>query len=100
MFLPMAERSIDEEAVREASGAASSCRLGHVGRGERLQALSTPESATGCLIKGNISSKGESIYHVPGDQHYDRTKIRTSKGERWFCSEAEAVAAGWRKAER
>ena len=50
-----------------------------------------------CVIKGNISSKGERIYHVPGGRYYDATVIDTAKGERWFCSEAEAVAAGWRK---
>ncbi len=50
-----------------------------------------------CLIKGNISSKGERIYHVPGGLYYNATVIDTSKGERWFCTEAEAVAAGWRK---
>jgi len=26
------------------------------------------------------------------------TQIDESKGERWFCSEEDAVAAGWRKA--
>jgi len=51
----------------------------------------------GCPIKGNISRSGEKIYHVPWNgQFYDRTKIDTSKGERWFCSEADAIAAGWR----
>lgn len=50
-----------------------------------------------CPIKGNINSKGEHIYHTPwGSRSYDRTKINTAKGERWFCNEAEAVAAGWR----
>jgi endonuclease YncB( thermonuclease family) len=50
-----------------------------------------------CAVKGNISSKGERIYHVPGGRYYDATVIDTAKGERWFCTEAEAVAAGWRK---
>ena len=54
-----------------------------------------------CLINGNISSHGgERIYHVPGDAYYSRTIIDPSKGERWFCSEAEAQAAGWRRAKR
>jgi endonuclease YncB( thermonuclease family) len=53
-----------------------------------------------CEIKGNISSSGERIYHVPGQQHYAKTKITESKGERWFCTEAEARAAGWRAARR
>ena len=54
----------------------------------------------GCRIKGNISSKGARIYHMPGQRDYDRTSIRRDKGERWFCSEAEAQNAGWRRARR
>ncbi|HIF78840.1 MAG TPA: thermonuclease family protein, partial [Sulfitobacter sp.] len=27
-------------------------------------------------------------------------RISTRKGERWFCSEAEARGAGWRRARR
>ena len=53
-----------------------------------------------CRIKGNVSRSGERIYHVPGAQHYERTRISPGKGERWFCSEREARAAGWRKAKR
>ena len=50
-----------------------------------------------CLIKGNISyNTGEKIYHVPGCPHYDATVINTNYGERWFCSEEEAINAGWR----
>ena len=52
-----------------------------------------------CNIKGNISiNTGERIYHVPGQEYYDATRISTQHGERWFCSEEEARAAGWRKA--
>lgn len=53
-----------------------------------------------CAIKGNINRGGERIYHVPGGEHYERTRIDTSKGERWFCSEDEAVAAGWRRSQQ
>lgn len=49
-----------------------------------------------CPIKGNINRKGERIYHAPWSRSYKRTRINVSKGERWFCSEAEALAAGWR----
>lgn len=53
------------------------------------------------VIKGNISyTTGEKIYHVPGGYYYDDTVINESAGERWFCTEAEAVAAGWRKSKR
>lgn len=49
-----------------------------------------------CPIKGNISSNGR-IYHVPGSRSYDATRIDEGKGERWFCSEDEAIQAGWRR---
>ena len=52
----------------------------------------------GCAIKGNISRDGKRIYHLPGQRFYDQTGIDTGAGERWFCSEAEARAAGWRRA--
>jgi hypothetical protein len=58
----------------------------------------TQEQRAGCIIKGNISSSGERIYHAPGQRYYDKTIIQQSKGERWFCTEQEAIGAGWRKA--
>jgi hypothetical protein len=50
-----------------------------------------------CLIKGNVSTRGERIYHPPGCRYYDATEIDPARGERWFCSEADARAAGWRR---
>lgn len=47
-------------------------------------------------IKGNINSKGDKIYHVPGSAKYAATKIDETKGERWFANEDEAIVAGWR----
>ena len=53
----------------------------------------------GCNVKGNISyNTGERIYHVPGQEYYFATRINWFRGERWFCSEADARVAGWRKA--
>lgn len=54
-------------------------------------------SGSGCRIKGNINRKGRKLYHLPGSRSYGPTKIDTSKGERWFCTEEEALAAGWVK---
>jgi hypothetical protein len=56
------------------------------------------EQRGACDIKGNISASGERIYHLPGDKYYAVTRIDTFRGERWFCSESEAQAAGWRHA--
>jgi len=66
-------------------------------RAARWQAAESKEedAPPGCVIKGNISERGR-IYHAPWSRAYARTRINTFKGERWFCSEAEAVAAGWR----
>ena len=63
-------------------------------QGKRLAAAAAAALSGACRIKGNISRSGKRIYHVPGAQYYDRARIDTSKGERWFCLEAEARAAG------
>ncbi len=47
------------------------------------------------LIKGNVSSSGELIYHVPGGQFYDRTYA-----EACFRTPEEAEAAGYRRSKR
>ncbi|MEO1689623.1 MAG: thermonuclease family protein [Pseudomonadota bacterium] len=62
----------------------------------RADLAAAPE---GCAIKGNISRNGR-IYHLPGQSWYARTRINAARGERWFCSEDEAQAAGWRRAKR
>jgi endonuclease YncB( thermonuclease family) len=49
----------------------------------------------GCAIKGNVTAHGH-IYHMPWSPWYGKVKVDEAKGERWFCSEAEALAAGWR----
>lgn len=48
----------------------------------------------GCPIKGGVTSAGKR-YVMPWMQGYERIKVRTARGERWFCSEDEALAAGW-----
>jgi endonuclease YncB( thermonuclease family) len=53
------------------------------------------DAPDGCPIKGHVSSKGK-IYLVPWSPNYRRERINTQRGERWFCSESDAVAAGWR----
>ena len=65
----------------------------------RAAKVEAPMAPAACAIKGNIGGGGR-IYHMPGQDHYAATRISTAKGERWFCSEAEARAAGWRAARR
>lgn len=51
----------------------------------------------GCAIKGNVTENGR-IYHVPWSEWYEKVKVQPENGERWFCNEKDAVAAGWRPA--
>lgn len=61
--------------------------------GESVLPTLTPEP---CLdIKGNVTASGELIYHVPGQANYN-----TVKPEAYFCTEAEAQTAGYRKSRR
>lgn len=63
--------------------------------------ISNPSISSECNIKGNISvSSGAKFYHIQGMPEYEITRIDTSKGERFFCSESEAIANGWSKAPR
>ena len=47
-----------------------------------------------CNIKGNRSRRGDWIYHVPGMPYYEQTQA-----EEVFCTEADARAAGYRRAQ-
>jgi endonuclease/exonuclease/phosphatase family metal-dependent hydrolase len=49
-------------------------------------------------IKGNINARHQKLYHLPGCSSYADTRIDESRGERWFATEAEAIAAGWQRA--
>ena len=67
-------------------------------RADRWNRAAAASPRPGCPIKGNINREGERIYHTPWSPHYEWTRIDEREGERWFCDEAEAQAAGWRPA--
>lgn len=54
---------------------------------------------TGCPIKGQIAGSTKT-YVLPWSPEYERVRVNTSKGGRWFCSEDEAISAGWKVAGR
>jgi micrococcal nuclease len=63
---------------------------------ENYDDLDNEQEVTGdCDIKGNINSKGEKIYHLPSGAYYKQTNA-----EEMFCTEEEAVNAGFRKSKR
>jgi micrococcal nuclease len=100
-------RALEEEARSAGSGIwSAACRQSASAATDSSSATSR-ETRTAttqvvpdptCPIKGNVNSKGDRIFHVPGDDSYADTVITPAKGERWFCSVQEAQAAGWRAA--
>lgn len=83
-------RSAQQEAQSENRGLWSACS-------SQKQSTSAIYNKEGCAVKGNIASSGEKIYHMPGQKYYDKTVIDQLRGERYFCTEQEAISASWRK---
>ncbi len=102
-FVKYSQRYVGIEAEARAAGRGvwqGEAKPAWLWRAERWQEAAAEKregGAADCLIKGNITRGGQ-IYHMPWDRWYDKTRIETAKGERWFCSEAEAATAGWRPA--
>lgn len=65
-------------------------------RRERERATA-PGPDEGCVIAGIIEASGTRLYYGPLDPDYGGKAVRPEKGERWFCSEEQARAAGWRR---
>ncbi|PED06936.1 sunset domain-containing protein [Bacillus pseudomycoides] len=92
------KRQAEEQASQKKSTVASSATSNHGGsNGQPFQndPSDDKETNTSCKgqIKGNANSKK---YHVPGGQYYDSTKDNIV----WFCSEADAKAAGYVKSKK
>lgn len=86
-----------QQAIRENKGLWSKCQYEPEYAKYREQGAEAPSQD--CLIKGNISERGYGkTYLLPGCDNYQKTKVDLRKGEQYFCSEAEAQEAGYRKA--
>jgi len=53
---------------------------------------------SGCVIKGNLDRNDVRYYHLPEFRHYDQVEMNFEHGDRWFCSEEEAIKAGFTRA--
>ncbi len=51
-----------------------------------------------CLIKGVVLSRERKYYYAPSHPDYAQRRVRETRGGRWFCTEEEAMAAGWERA--
>lgn len=52
------------------------------------------EAPDGCPIKGVVRASAK-IYTLPWSDAYASARVRPERGEKWFCSEDEAKAAGF-----
>jgi len=57
----------------------------------------TQTTNTRCPIKGNVGYENKPLYHTPDCPQYKNVIVELYKGDRWFCSEKEAKAAGFTK---
>ncbi|KKU90736.1 hypothetical protein A3H89_01985 [Candidatus Amesbacteria bacterium RIFCSPLOWO2_02_FULL_48_11] len=51
-----------------------------------------------CAVKGNYDIHGKRYYHLPSFRHYSQVVVNLDEADRWFCSEREAVKAGFVRA--
>jgi hypothetical protein len=77
----------------------AACTQDKVGEIRDMLFPADPAMPPGCSIKGKLAVRANftghhGIYHMEGCRSYGRTK----RPDRWFCSEDEAQAEGFRKA--
>ncbi|MBL7141592.1 thermonuclease family protein [Patescibacteria group bacterium] len=87
------------EAVTRKRGMWGACGQGLKEKTSTFEANDPPPNPE-CVIKGNISEHGYGkTYFLPGCPNYKRVKVDLEKGDRYFCTEEEAEAAGFKRAE-
>jgi len=57
-----------------------------------------PDPSAGCLIKGNHNKLDQPSYVIPESRHYSQTVVNYDHDDRWFCTESDAIKAGFQKA--
>ncbi len=76
-------------------------RAGEYAREKKLGIFSqtctqvTNADSPSCAVKGNV--RNGNIYYTPECGVYHNTVVQLYLGDRWFCSEKEAIEAGFRK---
>jgi len=79
--------------------AANRAREGNLGIFSRLCYQKENPANPACNVKGNIDKQsGDRKFYTPDCAQYKFTIIEKDIGESWFCSEKEALAAGFSKA--
>ncbi len=95
-----------DEAQRDAERSARDAKRGLWGNAanvapaefrQRAWAEAAAQRPDGCPIKATVA-RGNRIYLMPWSSGYRAARVRPAEGGRWFCSEDEAIEAGWKRA--
>ncbi|MFA5828748.1 MAG: thermonuclease family protein [Candidatus Shapirobacteria bacterium] len=85
--------SIESARLQKAGAAAKATKIGIFGP---LCFQSVNPANPKCSIKGNVKD-GKKTYFFDGCGNYSNVQLALDEGDRWFCSEAEALQAGFTK---
>lgn len=61
---------------------------------ERVFREAAKDAPNNCPVKGRVQA-GRKTYSLPHQLDYARISVRVTRGDRWFCSEADAQRAGF-----
>lgn len=87
-----------EQAMANKEGMWTDC-LSEMHKAE-LEKMGDQPLDSNCVIKGNVSLKAYGkIYFTTDCYNYEQVKINFDEGEKYFCTEQEAIAAGFTKSE-
>ncbi|MBU2051784.1 thermonuclease family protein [Patescibacteria group bacterium] len=88
-------KDVSHPELERAGDAARETKLGIYS--SKCTQATNPDSQT-CVIKGNIRTPNkDKIYHFPGCKSYTQTLVELYKGDKWFCTEAQAKKEGFAK---
>lgn len=88
-------RSSEGEIGDDLKNATEKARAGGKGIFSSSCTQTTNKEKSSCNIKGN--DRNGKIYYMPDCGVYDNVIVQLYLGDRWFCSEKEAIQAGFRK---
>ncbi len=111
VYLPEEEISVNQFLLKEGAGEffldtvnlrhqdllVQAAEEGHQAKKGLWQACA-PDPKVGCQIKGNLDKLDKRWYHLPSFRHYDQVVINLKDGDHWFCTEKEALEAGFERA--
>ena len=85
--------SIESARLQKAGATAKAAKIGIF---SALCFQSVNPDNPDCSIKGNVKD-GKKTYFFEGCGNYSNVELSLDEGDRWFCTEAQAVSAGFTK---